>query len=110
MGNCAKLKWNRRALGLTQQQFADEAGVSVATIRKLETDETAWLTLRPDTEDKIVSKFTSSSVWNLSEKDIHKGLREIGSEYVNLEDKKEAKTHDEFVVNAKLMKRIIKPY
>ena len=150
MGNCAKLKWNRRAKGLTQQQFADLCGVSKGTIAKLEIDETAWLTLRPDTEDKIVAQFTSPNSWKLSDKDIHRGVKEIGAELAEDSDVKvevvaepeaiiekpvvvhngltnedlkvitlvefayegltQATTHDEFVANINLIKRIIKAY
>lgn len=63
MGNCVKLKWNRKRLGLTQKTFAEKVGVSVQTISRLEQDETAWLTIRPETEDKICSMFDSMTSW-----------------------------------------------
>mgnify|MGYP000849485030 CR=1 FL=1 len=54
MGRCEKLKWNRRKLGMTQKDLADKIGISVSTISKLETDETAWATVR-DTTDNAIS-------------------------------------------------------
>ena len=63
MGNCVKLKWNRKRLGLSQQEFADKVGLSVGTIRKLEWDETAWLTVRNDTVDKIQSLYDNMASW-----------------------------------------------
>lgn len=53
MGRCEKLKWNRRKLGMTQKDLADKIGISVSTISKLETDETAWATVRDTTDDVI---------------------------------------------------------
>ena len=46
-GNCTKLKWNRKRLGLTQKQFAEKVGLHVMTINKLERDETAWAVMKP---------------------------------------------------------------
>lgn len=63
MGECVKLKWNRKRLGLSQQQFADKVGLSVSTIRRLEWDETAWLTVRNDTVDKIHSLYDNMASW-----------------------------------------------
>ena len=63
MGNCAKLKWNRKKLGLTQKQFADKAGLNVTTINKLENDETAWLTVQRETEEKIYKMYEGVDVW-----------------------------------------------
>lgn len=63
MGNCAKLKWNRKKLGLTQKQFADKAGLNVTTINKLENDETAWLTVQRETEEKIYKLYEGVDVW-----------------------------------------------
>lgn len=63
MGNCAKLKWNRKKLGLTQKQFAKAAGLDVGTINKLENDETAWLTVRRETEDRIYKMYEGVDVW-----------------------------------------------
>ena len=62
-GACAKLKWNRKRLGLSQREFAKKVGVSDATIRKLESDETAWLTIRSETSDKIAACFESMASW-----------------------------------------------
>lgn len=62
-GACAKLKWNRKRLGLSQKEFAKKVGVSDATIRKLENDETAWLTIRSETSDKITACFENMASW-----------------------------------------------
>lgn len=51
----AQLKWNRTEYGLSQKKLADLAGVSQYTIHRLENDTTAWLTVRPTTEDKLWS-------------------------------------------------------
>ena len=75
MGECAKLKWNRRAKKMTQQEFADLAGVSIGTIRRLEVDESAWLTVRPETQDKIYAHYTSMASWQPNRAD--KVIQEI---------------------------------
>lgn len=75
MGNCEKLKWNRRRMGLSQKAFADKVGVSVGTIYRLERDETAWLTIQNTTEDKICAVFESMASWQPERAD--KILREI---------------------------------
>ncbi len=36
MGNCAKLKWNRKRMGLTQKQFADKYSVTYQAVSKWE--------------------------------------------------------------------------
>ena len=63
MGNCARLKFARKELKLTQQQFADKTGVSVATIARLETDETAWDTVQNATFDKVMRGLEDKGVW-----------------------------------------------
>lgn len=75
MGECVKLKWNRRAKKMSQKEFAELAGVSVGTIQRLETDESAWLTIRPDTQDKIYAQYTSMYSWQPDRPD--KVVREI---------------------------------
>lgn len=62
-GNCAKLRFNRRRLGLTQKKFADLVGLNVMTISKLERDETAWLTVKSETVDKIMAQYDSMASW-----------------------------------------------
>lgn len=74
-GNCTKLKWNRKRLGLTQKQLADKVGVHVLTIGKLERDETAWGTLQASTVDKISEFYASMASWQPDRPD--KVLREI---------------------------------
>ncbi len=59
MGRCARLKFNRRKLGLSQKEFAERVGLSVGTISRLETDETTWETIQDSTFDKINSIFES---------------------------------------------------
>lgn len=74
-GNCTKLKWNRKRLGLTQKQFGDKVGLSVMTINKLEKDETAWSTLQDSIVDKIMSFYSSMASWQPERAD--KVVREI---------------------------------
>lgn len=62
-GNCTKLRWNRKRLGLTQKEFAEKVGLHVLTIRKLERDETAWATLKDSTVDKIASFYEGMASW-----------------------------------------------
>lgn len=75
IGNCTKLRWNRRRLGLSQAEFAKKVGVSQATISTLERDETAWATLQDNTVDKILSFYSSMSSWQPERAD--KVIREI---------------------------------
>lgn len=63
MGRCERLKWNRRKLGLTQKELADRIGIGVNTICKLETDETAWATIRDATDDAISNIFSDLGSW-----------------------------------------------
>lgn len=63
MGRCERLKWNRRKLGLTQKELADKIGIGVTTIYKLETDETAWSTIRDATDDAISNIFRDLGSW-----------------------------------------------
>ena len=62
-GNCTKLRWNRKRMGLDHKQFADKVGVHVLTIRKLERDEKAWDTLPDSILDKIMSLYASMASW-----------------------------------------------
>ena len=88
MGNCVKLKWNRRRLGMSQKAFADACGVSVGTIGRLETDETAWATIRAETEDRICAMFESMSSWQPERAD--KVLQDINNDtYLEHSDKPE---------------------
>lgn len=57
MGRCARLKFNRRKMNLSQKEFAEKVGLSVGTISRLELDETAWETIQDSTFDKINSIF-----------------------------------------------------
>lgn len=63
MGRCDRLKWNRKKLGMSQQDLANKIGISVSTISKLETDETAWATIRDMTEDAVSDVFYSLGSW-----------------------------------------------
>ena len=71
-GNCAKLRFNRRRLGLTQKQFADLVGLHVLTIGKLERDETAWLTVKSETIDKIMAHYDSMASWQPDEEAVRR--------------------------------------
>lgn len=86
MGNCAKLKWNRRRLGLTQAQFAKKAGVSVNTINKLERDETAWRTMRDDTVDRVYAMFEPMNSWKPDDFEANNVIREIHTEIEEAEN------------------------
>jgi transcriptional regulator with XRE-family HTH domain len=93
MGECAKLKWNRRAKCMSQKEFADLAGVSVGTIAKLERDESAWLTVRPETQDKIYAHYTSMYSWQPDRPD--KVIRDIND--ISVIDENEEVNVDEVI-------------
>ena len=65
MGRCAILKFGRKEKKMTQKEFADAAGVSLSTICRLEMDESAWLTVRPETEEKIQSLLDGTNRWRV---------------------------------------------
>lgn len=68
MGQCVKLKFGRKQLKLSQKAFADKVGLSLNTIQKLETDETAWLTALPSTIDKIYGALEEVNYWKRDDK------------------------------------------
>lgn len=78
MKNCMKLKFNRRSLKMSQKEFAEYVGLSVGTIGRLETDETAWATLRAETVDKIYATFQPMKNYQPERPD--KILKEINSD------------------------------
>ena len=158
MGRCNILKHCRKELRMNQQEFADKVGVSISTIRRLEGDETAWLSVRPETEDKIQQLIGSVDRWgrkhltdtiDVSEdeskpvdvpksvtfgeltqemieqatkqyeeeqsKIIHNGLNGHDKKTLTLiefayEGLMESSTHEEFVANLNMIKRIINKY
>lgn len=157
MGNCAKLKWNRKKLGLSQKEFAKQAGLNCATVNKLENDETAWLTVRRETEEKIYAMFEGVDAWGLKKEDVieenktvsvdepkneavtfgevtmimmeqetkqyeskkeepvHNGLNGHDRKILTLiefayEGLTESETHEDFVANINIIKRIIAKY
>ena len=57
MGNCERLKWNRRKMKLSQSELAEKAGLSSATIGRLERDETRWEFITDETFDKLTMVF-----------------------------------------------------
>lgn len=57
MGNCERLKWNRRKMKLSQSELAKKAGLSSATIGRLERDETRWEFITDETFDKLTTVF-----------------------------------------------------
>jgi len=63
MGNCMRLQFARRNMKLTQKQFADKTGVSIATIQRLEQDETAWATMQDSTFDKVMAGLEDNGHW-----------------------------------------------
>lgn len=92
VGNCTKLRWNRKRLGLTQKQFAKKVGLCEMTISKLERDETAWATLQDSTVDKIMSFYSSMSSWQPERAD--KVIREINKTV------KTSKVEEEVIMDA----------
>ena len=74
-GNCTKLRWNRRRLGLSQGEFAKKVGLTQPTISKLERDETAWAVMKTETVDKIMEFYASMTSWQPERAD--KIIREI---------------------------------
>ena len=159
MGRCAILKHCRKELNLNQQQFADKVGVSLSTIARLEQDETAWLSVRPSTEEKIQELIGGVDRWgrkHLTEKSKNESkdettpvetsttipigqitpemMEQINKQHeedqvkkvhnsINGHDKKtltliefayeglmEASTHEEFVANINMIRRIINKY
>lgn len=148
MSNCMRLKWNRKQRGLSQKKLAKEVDLSVGTIGRLEVDETAWLTLRRETEDKLCAFFDQEGMWplkRLSEAEpeemnneteiveevtaeivesetevvIHKtrknGLTEKDQKTLDLiefayEGLIESISHEDFMANLKMIRRIIDKY
>ena len=100
MGNCERLKWNRKdVMGLSQKEFADKYGLCAATISKLETDETAWTTIQTSTFDKIAKAFEGGDFWpirNLAEGE-SKNVDEI------IEEKKEENTEQTWAEKVVIM-------
>lgn len=156
MGRCQILKHCRKELKLSQKQFADEVGLNVGTINKLENDESAWMTVRPDTEEKIQALIGTVDRWgrkHLTKEDTSKVetkpveipetiqigqitpemMEQIYKQHeekdkpvhnsLSTHDKKtltliefayegliEASTHEEFVANINIIKRILNKY
>lgn len=148
-GNCAKLRFNRRRLGLTQKKFAELVGLNVMTISKLERDETAWLTVKSETVDKIMAQYDSMASWQPDEEAVRREVLGLDEpeikdpivkevkivepepevieepvhidgdltdkdqqilEFVNFACEKlnKSKSHEDFVTNIDILKRIIK--
>ncbi len=100
-GNCTKLRWNRKRLGLTQKQLAEKVGVHVLTIGKLERDETAWATLQDTTVDKIMSFYSSMASWQPERPD--KVLQEIN------DVSEEPQVEEEVIMDVKPVFEQVKP-
>lgn len=80
MGRCERLKWNRRNLGMTQEELAKKVGVSAGTISRLETDETAWAYMRDSTTDGIYNTLRDLASWQC---DIHSVFKDnVGDEEI----------------------------
>lgn len=69
MGNSERLKWNRQKLGLSQKELARKAGLSIATIGRLEQDETRWDVITAETFDKITGVFDNTNAWPFIKRD-----------------------------------------
>lgn len=122
MNRSERLKQTRLNLGLSHIGLAERIGLSHTTLEKLQSDETAWLTIKKETSDKIeafyesintksseVVQASSAVVTNLSNvtsKD-EKALTLIEFIYENLS---ESKSHSEFMANINMLKRVVDNY
>lgn len=89
MGRCARLKFNRKKMCLSQKEFAEKVGLSVGTISRLELDETAWETIQDQTFDKINSIFESERLGRIMTVNGHEERKETVEERIKIEPKKE---------------------
>ena len=104
-GNCKKLQFNRKRLGLSQKEFAELVGVSTGTIYRLEKDETAWAVTRSSTIDKIMAQYESMAsyqpdkeaerkyVLGIISEDEYKSVAEVKEEPEVVEEVKEPEIH-----------------
>lgn len=80
-GECQKLKFNRRRLGLSQKEFADKVGLCQYTISKLEKNEDAWAVANAETIDKIYALYENMSSYQPnSRKEVKDVVNDIKNE------------------------------
>lgn len=125
-----RLKDTRIKLGLTHKGLAKRTGLSHTTLEKLQSDETAWLTIKKETSEKLEAFYDSlvnesneyintesseivktppvvvTNINNVTSKD-DKTLTLIEFVYEGLN---ESKTHKEFMANIQMLKRIVNNY
>ena len=108
MGRCARLKFNRRKLGLSQKEFAERVGLSIGTISRLETDETTWETIQDATFDKINSIFESERLGRIITVNGHEEHKEnVEEKTKKVEEEKESVWADKVETGLKYKKRSI---
>lgn len=108
MGRCARLKFNRRKLGLSQKEFAEKVDLSVGTISRLELDETAWETIQDSTFDKINSIFESENLGRIITVNGHEERKDkVDERYKEVEVKEELTWADKVEAGLKQNKRPI---
>lgn len=77
MGRCERLKWNRRKLGMSQEELGKKVGVSANTISRLERDETAWANMKDSTTDGVYNTLRDLASWQC---DIHSIFKDNATE------------------------------
>lgn len=87
-GECQKLKFNRRRLGLSQKAFADLVGLSQTTICQLEKSEDAWTVANDETIDKIYAYYENMMSYQPNKKEVKNVMNDIRNEEDNLVDPK----------------------
>ena len=139
MNNCERLIARRKELNLTQTGVAKMLKMSVNTINHLENDETRWRSMQTKTVDKINSfidgTFEEEQVHTVEPVNnvefehkheqtivvIHDTKKE--NNVLTADDKKtltliefayeglvESRTHNEFIANVNMLKRILNKY
>ena len=89
-GNCQKLRWNRRRLGISRKEFGTLVGLSAKDVWRLECNEDEWMRLPESTVDNIMSHYKPMSSWEPERPD--KIIREMSLE-------PQPETEDEFAKN-----------
>lgn len=128
MNRSQRLKDVRIKLGLTHKGLAKRIGLSHATLEKLQTDETSWLTIKKETSDKIEAFYDSLVnesyectkseivqaspvvVTNLSNGTTAKDDKTLTLIEFIYEGLNESKTHKDFMANINMLKRVIDNY
>ena len=78
MSNAERLYWNRKnVLKMTQEEFANKAGLCAATIARLEKDESHWEVIQASTFDKITAMFEDGNFWPLKFNGVETPMKEV---------------------------------